>query len=175
MYTFNNMNSSKITNQEAKAFWEQFRRDREINKEFYKRVPEDKLDFRMVTTPQRKSDSPRESLVHQIDTTRDYINGVKTGVLRFEIEYDDLKNPQKLTKDEVLTKFEESKQQLLEILYDPQIGSKKVKAPWSKEPIPAVSSLWGLDSHEILHQGWNLAIMDHLHIERFPVLKAMWG
>lgn len=77
---------SKITDPQAKAFIEQFLRDREINKEFYKRVPEDKFDFRMVNTPQRKS-----------------------------------------------------------------------------------------DSHEILHQGWNLAIMDHLAIERFPALQEMWG
>jgi hypothetical protein len=39
----------------------------------------------------------------------------------------------------------------------------------------AVDMLWGLDSHEILHQGWNLALMDHLKIESFAELKAMWG
>jgi len=80
------MDIPKITDPQAKAFIEQFLRDREINREFYKRVPEDKFDFRMVNTPQRKSDSPRESLAHQIDTTRDYINGVKTGVLQFEVK-----------------------------------------------------------------------------------------
>lgn len=169
------MNVSKITNPEAKALIEQFLRDREINKEFYRRVPEDKLDFRMVDTPRKKSDSPRESLAHQIDTTRDYINGVKTGVLQFSVKYDDLAEPQKLSKKELLAKLEESEQQLIKILSDPEVVKRKVKVPWSKEPIPAVPSLWGLDSHEILHQGWNLAIMDHLNIERFPVLKKMWG
>jgi hypothetical protein len=166
---------SKIINPEAKAFINQFLKDREINKEFYKRVPEDKLDFRMVDTPKRKSDSPRKSLAHQIDTTRDYINGVKSGNLQFGIKYDDLAEPQKLSKDELLTKLEESEKELVEILSDTEIDTKKVKVPWSQEPIPAVSSLWGLDSHEILHTGWNLAIMDHLDIERFPVLQEMWG
>lgn len=169
------MDISKITDPQAKAFIEQFLRDREVNREFYKRVSEDKFDFRMVDTPQRRSDSPRESLTHQIDTTRDYVNGVKTGTLQFGVKYDDLAEPQKLTKDELLAKLAETEEELIQILSDPNMGSKKVKVPWSKEPIPAVPSLWGLDSHEILHQGWNLAIMDFLNIERFPALKAMWG
>jgi len=42
------MDISKITDSQAKAFIEQFLRDRRINKEFYKRIPEDKFDFRMV-------------------------------------------------------------------------------------------------------------------------------
>lgn len=166
---------SRITDTQAKSFIEQFIKDREINKEFYRRVPEDEFDFRMVDTSERKSDSPRESLAHQIDTTRDYINGVKTGVLKFGVEYDDLVELQELTKDELLTKLEESEKELVEILSDPEINKKQVRVPWSKKPIPAVSSLWGLDSHEILHQGWNLAIMDHLNIERFPALRGMWG
>lgn len=169
------MDITNVKNPQAKVFIEQFLKDREINKEFYKRVPEDKFDYRMVDKPDRKSDSPRESLIHQIDTTRDYINGVKTGILQFGIKYDDLLETQELTKDVLLTKLEETEQELIEILSDPEIGNKKVKVKWSKEPVPAVSSLWGLDSHEILHQGWNLAIMDHLNIERFPALKAMWG
>src|SRR3990167_3508473 len=98
------MDISKVTDPQAKAFIEQFIRDREINKEFYKRVPEDKLDYRIVNTPKKKSDSPRESLTHQIDTTRDYIKGVKTGVLKFRIVYDDLSNLQELTKGELLKK-----------------------------------------------------------------------
>lgn len=166
---------SKIINPEAKAFFEQFFRDREINREFYKRVPEDKFNFRMIDAPQRKSDSPRESLIHQIDTTRDYINGVKTGVLRFGMEYEDLKHPENLSKEELLEKLAETEKELFEILCDPNIGNNKAKVPWSESPIPAVTTLWGLDSHEILHQGWNLAIMDHLNMERFPALKRMWG
>jgi uncharacterized damage-inducible protein DinB len=169
------MKTSEVIEPQAKAFIEQFRRDREINKEFYKLVPEEKLDFRMVDTPKRKSDSPRESLAHQIDTTRDYINGVKTGTLQFGINYEDLAEPQTLTKGGLLAKLEEGEKELIEVLSDPEIANKKVQVPWSKEPVSAVSSLWALDSHEILHQGWNLAIMDHLNIERFPALKAMWG
>ena len=131
---------SKITNPEAKRVIEQFFRDREINKEFYKLVPEDKFDYLMVDTPQRKSDSPRKSLAHQIDTTRDYINGVKTGALSFGIKYDDLTSPDKLSKDELLKKLEEAENELIELLTDPKIGDKKVKVPWSTVPIFAIAS-----------------------------------
>ena len=169
------MDLTKVTNPEAKALLSQFLTDREINREFYKRVPEDKFDFRMVDTPKRKSDSPRESLAHQIDTTRDYINAVKTGVLKFGVKYKDLTETARLSKQQLLKKLRETEEELVRILADPEIGKKKVKVPWSKEPIPAITCLWALDSHEILHQGWNLALMDHLNIERFPALKKMWG
>lgn len=169
------MNTLKITDSQAKAFIGTFLKDREINKEFYRQIPEDSFDFRMVDTRRRKSDSPRESLIHQIDTTRDYVNGVKTGLLRFSVEYDDLAKLQKLGKNELLAKLEEGEVELVKILSGAEISDKKVQVPWSKKPISAVSALWALDSHEVLHQGWNLAVMDHLGIKRFPALKRMWG
>lgn len=169
------MNILNINNPEAKRFIDHFLMCREINKEFYKRVPEEKMDLRMVDNPTRKSDSPRESLVHQIDTTRDYINGIKNGILKFGIKYEDLVNSEKYSKTELLNKLEETESNLINVLCDPEIDNKKVKVPWSQEPIPAISSLWSLDSHEILHTGWNLAVMDHLNIERFSSLKNMWG
>lgn len=169
------MDISKIGDPTIKDFIEKFLKDREINKEFYKQVPEKKFDFRMVNTPKRKSDSPRESLIHQIAITRDYINALKTGILQFGIKYEDLTPPHNLTKDALLRKFDETEEELIELLCNPAIVNKKIKVPWSKEPIAAISALWGLDSHEILHQGWNLAIMDHLDIKRFKALKNMWG
>lgn len=169
------MDISKIANPAAKMFIDTFLANRNINKEFYNLVPEDKLDFRMVDIPQIKSDSPRESLIHQIDTTRDYLNGVTSGVLQFDNQYEDLHLPKKLTKSDLLKKLGETEKELIDVLSDPKISNKKVKVPWSKEPIPAIDSLWGLNSHEVLHTGWNLAVMDHLNIERFPALKRMWG
>ncbi len=171
----NNLSLEKVTNPEAKRFLLQFLSDREINRDFYQLVPEEKFDFRMIDTSNRKSDSPRESITHQIDTTRDYINGVKTGVLKFRIIYEDLTNPQKLSKDQLLEKLEQTAEELITLLADEGIENIKVQVPWSKESLPAISSLWGLNDHEILHQGWNLAIMDHLSIPRFPSLQRMWG
>lgn len=107
------MDISNIKDQQAKMFINQFLRDREINKEFYKCVPDHKFDFRMVDSQLRKSDSPRESLVHQIDTTRDYINGVKTGILHFGVEYDDLIDSKKLTRVKLLSIMEEGEKELI--------------------------------------------------------------
>lgn len=168
---------SKITDPQAKTFIVQFLRDREINTEYYKRVPEEKYDFRMVDTPERKSDSPRESLIHQIYVTRNYIYSVEVGKQEWsDARYDLLMKPEikKFTKGNLLDELEKSELELIELLRKTYISKKSVKVPWAKKPIPAINSLWGLDSHEILHQGWNLSIMDHLNIDRFQALKDMW-
>lgn len=169
------MDISKVTNPEAKAFIEAFFRNGEISFEFYKRVPEDKFDYRMVNNKERKSDSPRESLAHQIDTQRDYINAIETGELKFRIDYEDLKEPQKLSKGELLEKLEKEDQRLVSLLKKEENCKKLIKIPWSKNPIPAIAMLWSLNTHEVLYTGWNLALMDHLNIDRFPALKQMWG
>lgn len=170
-----NMDLTSVVNVEAKRFLQQFFSDRAINREFYERVPEDRFDFRIVDDSKRKSDSPRESLAHQIDTERDYISGVKTGELKFGIIYDDLVKSIKLSKSELLQKLQDEDNELIKILSDKEISDKMVKVSWSKEPISALSMIWALDSHEILHTGWNLAIMDCLNIDRFQSLKEMWG
>lgn len=170
------MNSShSITNPKAQAFFKQFKANRRVNRDFYQLVPEEKLDFRMVDTKDKKSDSIRESIVHQIDTTRDYINGVKSGKLQFDISYPDLEDASLLTKEGLIQKLQETEDELTKILSVPDIENKKVVVPWSTEPVEAIDSLWGIDSHEILHQGWNLAEMDHLQISRFPSFIEMWG
>lgn len=166
---------TSVTNAEAKRFLLQFFKDRAINKEFYEKIPENRFDFRIVDTPERKSDSPRESIAHQIDTERDYVNGVKIGELKFGIVYNDLARPIKLTKSELLEKLRDEDNKLVKALSNKDIAEKAVKVPWAKEPIRALSIVWALDSHEILHTGWNLAVMDCLGIERFQKLKEMWG
>src|SRR5260221_2906091 len=134
----------KVTNPEAKFFLSQFLKDREIIVEFFKRIPEDKLDYRMVDTPERKSDSPRESIAHIIDTTRDYINGVKNGELKFGVEYEDLKDTSELSKEQLMMMLSKSTDELIDVLSDPDIANKKVKVPWEDEPIAAVGALWRL-------------------------------
>lgn len=169
------MDHSKVTNPAAKAFLNQFFIDRGINREFYERVPEDKFDYRIVDTSDKKSDSPRESLAHQIETEIGYIKAIELGELKFGVEYEDLSKLKQLSKQELLNKMQKVDQQLIDILADDQNCNKLITVPWSKTPIPAVTMIWSLDSHEILHIGWNLAVMDHLGIERFPKLKQMWG
>ena len=75
---------------------------------------------------------------HQIGVQQDYINGVITGVLKFETEDD--KNLKNLSKAELLKKLTEVDEKLVKILSDKNIGNKKIKTPRSKNPISAVSS-----------------------------------
>lgn len=109
------------------------------------------------------------------DTERDYLNAIGNGKLQFGIVYDDLKEIKKLSKKELLEKLRNEDERMIQLLSNEENCNKKIAVLWSKEPVPTVSMLWALDSHEILHTGWNLALMDHLNIERFPSLKQMWG
>lgn len=167
------INIPRVTDPEARRFLGSFLRDRAINREYYELVPEDKFDYRMVNSPKRKSDSPRESLAHQIGVERDYVYGIATGTLRFESGDDpELK---KLSKSKLLELLSESDRTLIDTLATPGIMSRSVTVPWSPQPVPMVAVIWALDSHEIMHQGWNMAVMDHLDIPRFESLKQLWG
>ena len=167
------MNFSKVTNLQARAFLQQFFEDRNINREFYQRLPEDKFDYRMVDTPERKSDSPRENLGHQIGVEMDYLKALDTEELAFVLGND--RSLKRLSKEEQLKKLEELDKQLIEKLTDEETVKKRIRVPWSKEPVSLIAMLYAFNNHEVLHTGWNLAIMDHLNIERFPALKQMWG
>lgn len=165
------MNLSTITNPAAKAFIYEFFANRDINREVYEKIPADKFDFRM--TP--KSDSPRESLVHQIETEIQYIKAVKDEKLVFGTINADIETLKKLSKEELLQELKKQDEELIKLLSNEQLINNPILVPWSKDPIPAISMLWGLNTHEVLHTGWNLALMDHLGIARFPKLKVVWG
>ena len=167
------MDTSKVTDPKAKYFLDCFFVDREINRQFYKRMPEDKFDFRMVDTSERKSDSPRESLTHQTNVQRIYMKAVEIGKLKFGDYYN-----QKLkakTKDELLKELDKADRELVELLANNNNLKKKIIVPWNKNGIRVVDMFWVLDQHEVLHTGWNMAVMDHLNMERFPALKEIWG
>ena len=38
-----------------------------------------------------------------------------------------------------------------------------------------IDLLFFLRDHEILHIGWNLAVMDYLDLPRYPSLIQYWG
>ena len=172
------IDASKIENAQARNVLAQFLMHREINREFYRRVPADKLDYRMADTKSRRSDSPRESLVHQLYVTRNYVHSVRTGVMQWgEERVALLVIPawQTWDKQRLLSEMQRIEQELATLLSEPDIESRQVAVPWSREPLPALTLLRGLIDHEILHTGWNLALMDLLDIERFPALKDHWG
>lgn len=164
---------SKVKDPEARNFLSTFFLNRGINREYYERVPEEKFDFRMVATPTRKSDTPRESLAHQSNVQRTYMMAVETGELEFGAYYDEgLKIK---SKAELLSELERADIQLVELLSREENLTKKIVVPWDVGGLGTVAMFWSLNAHEVLHTGWNLALMEHLDIERFPALRAMWG
>jgi uncharacterized damage-inducible protein DinB len=172
------MNTSTIASAEARNFLWRFRLNREVNREFYRRVPAEKLDYRMVDSKTHRSDSPRESLLHQLFVVRNYVHSVKTGVMQWGPERERLLLAPALAtwdKKRLLTEMDRTEQELVELLALPDIDSRCVKVAWQDEPLPALRLLQGLNDHEILHTGWNLALMDHLQIERYPALTQLWG
>lgn len=162
-----------VENDKARQFLEVYRLNRSINREFYQRVKEEDFDFRMVDRPQRRSDSVRESLAHQIAVEQTYLEAVESGKLSFG-EYGDSKL-KSLSKSELLNELAQADEKLVELMSDEEKIKRKVEVSWSEELIDVVDMLWSLNSHEVLHTGWNMAVMDHLQIERFNKLKEMWG
>lgn len=158
---------------DVQAFADAFFLHRSINREFYQRISEDQYDFRMVQTPTRISDSPRESLAHQINVQKTYILGIRTGKLTFGAHYDT--SLKQKSKEELLAILDAADVELKEILAKEELVHKMVAVPWNLKGVVAIAMLWSLHNHEILHTGWNLAIMDHLNMERFPQLTSVWG
>jgi len=166
----NKIDTSKITDPEAKRFINIFLTYRGINREFYQLVPEDKFDYRMT----EKSDSPRESLIHQIEIERGYFLGATDGQGHQWGRTKDSTLKEK-SKDELLKLLSEKDQRLIDFLAISENLIKTVTVKYSPTPINVLRFLWAMNDHEILHNGWNLALMDHLNIPRFPALKQIWG
>lgn len=162
-----------ISNRDAQRFFNEFMRNRQINIDFYERVPEGKFDFRLVDTNERKSDSIRESLAHQINVQRTYIKAVETGNLKFGPYY--YKDLSLKTKKDLLLEALDADLRLEELLSHEINCRKLITVPWDSKKINSIVMLWSLNSHEILHTGWNLALMDALGIDRYDSLKQMWG
>ena len=170
------LDTSRVTSPEARDFLWRFMLNREVNREFYRRVPADRLDDRLVDTKTRRSDSPRESLLHQLFVVRNYVHSVKTGVMQWGEERQLLLMAPALSrwgKQRLLEEMQRTEQELVDLLALPDIESRSIKVGWQGEPLPALRLLHGLNDHEILHTGWNLALMDHLQMERYPVLSRL--
>ncbi len=161
-----------IKNPKVKSFYETYLDDRKILRDFYELLSEDKYDYRMVNTPKRKSDSPRESLAHILEVQLMYINGARTGKLEFKdmgVDY-----YSKMSKSELLDEMDKLDKVMFQYLNNDDFNPDEiVETPWGK--VLRISIFYAMRSHEILHQGWNLAIMDHLDMPRYASLKDTWG
>lgn len=127
----------------------------------------------MVDAPERRADSPRESLAHILYVQLVYINGVRSGSAAFGPMGVD-HYPQ-LSRDRLLAELERIEREMYAYLtsaeFDP---GRPVKVFWGGT-MDAIDVLYFLRNHDILHVGWNLAVMDHLKVPRFESLAEYWG
>jgi len=127
----------------------------------------------MVDTPERKSDTPREGLAHLLYVQLVYLNAVKTGKLDFKSM--GVEHYVRMTKEQLLAEMERIDQETWTYLTAETFDSQsKVDVPWGGQ-MNAVDLLFFLRDHDILHIGWNLALMDHLNVPRFESLIMYWG
>jgi uncharacterized damage-inducible protein DinB len=141
--------------------------------DFFTCLTEEQFDFRMVELPERKSDTPRESLAHILYVQLVYLNGVKTGKLEFKSM--GVEHYTEMAKGQLLAEMERIDEEMFAYLTAEAFdSSSRVEVPWGGE-MDAVDVLFFLRDHDILHIGWNLALMDHLNVPRFESLIQYWG
>ena len=164
---------SSIKNPQVRAFYSLWWPQHQIICDFFTRLTEEQFDYRMVDTLDRKSDTPRESLAHLLYVQLVYFDAVKTGKLEFKSM--GVEHYREMTKEQLLAEMERIDQEMLAYLTAETFDSdRRVAVFWGGE-MNAVDVLYFLRDHDILHIGWNLALMDHLNIPRFESLIQYWG
>ena len=164
---------SAIRNPAVRNFYMLYWQQHQIIRDFYERLDEANYDYRMTDTPESKSDSPRESLAHILYVQLVYLDGVKSGVLEYKSM--GTEHYAQLPKAQLLQELERIDRALYDTLtaetYD---SNRTMKVFWGGE-MNAVDVLYFLRDHDILHIGWNLALMDNFNMPRFQSLVNYWG
>jgi hypothetical protein len=168
-----NIDVTSINNPQVKTFYALRWSQHQIVVEFYQRLEEAHYDFRLVDTPQRKSDTPRESLAHLLYVELVYFAAAKTARLAFkDIGVEHYKS---LSKVHLLAEVERIDQEVFAYLNGKTFDSHLlVEVPWGGT-LNVIDLLFFLRDHDVLHIGWNLALMDALNIPRDPALIQYWG
>ena len=159
----------RIADPQVRQFYSLYLPQRRIILDFYEILPDSALDYRMVDTPERKADSPRESLGHLIEVQRAYFEGIRTGEVRWDLppaaDYGAMDKRQLI---EALVALDREMAKYV-------VGSEFDPAAQVEGGGTALEVLYLVRDHDILHVGWNLALMDHLGIERYPSLVEVLG
>jgi uncharacterized damage-inducible protein DinB len=167
------VNPETIQDARVQMFYRLYWPQHEIVAEFFARVPEERYDFRMVDGPQRRSDSVRESLAHVLYVTLVYFRAARTGELAFTSA--GTEHYATLPKEQLLAEMARIDAEMYAYLTAPNFDSGRLVAvPWGGE-MNVMDLLYFLRDHDILHIGWNLALMDHLDMPRYDSLRALWG
>lgn len=163
---------SFIKHPQVRAFYSLYWPQRQILHDFFALLTEEQFDYRMVDTPQRRADTPRESLAHILQVQLIFLNGVKTGKLEFKPM--GVEHYWEMSGEQLLGEMERIDREMFAHLTAEDFDSSaKVEVPWGE--MNAVDVLYFLRDHAILHIGWNLALMDHLDMPRYETLSSHWG
>lgn len=161
-----------IHHPDVRLFYALYWPQRCILRDFYTLLPEEQYDARVVDTPTRHADTPRESLIHLIRIQQIYLAALHTRVLRFEPQHPPLHAT--MRKPDLMHGWEQVEQAMFDTLTaDTFNATQPITVPWG-ESAP-VDLLFFLRDHDILHIGWNLAVMDYLDLPRYASLTAYWG
>lgn len=164
---------ASIKNAHIQVFYSLWWPQHKILYDFITLLTEEQFDFRMVDLPFRKADTPRESLAHLLYVQLVYLNAVKTGKLEFKSL--GTEHHKTMTKEQLLAEWECVDEEMFAYLTAEPFDSQcQVEVPWGGK-MNAVDLLFFLRDHDILHIGWNLAVMDHLNVPRYESLIQYWG
>jgi len=164
---------SSIKNPQIQVFYSLWWSQHQILYDFASHLTEEQFDYRMVDSTTRKADTPRESLAHILYVQLVYLSAVRTGKLEFKDM--GVEHYKAFTKAQLLAEWERIDQEMFAYLIADTFDSGfQVAVPWGGQ-MNAVDLLFFLRDHDILHIGWNLAVMDHLNVPRFESLIQYWG
>lgn len=162
-----------IQNPQVRTLYALWWPQHQIIRDFFGCLTEAQFDYHMVDTPERSSDTPRQSLAHLLYVQLVYLNGVRTGKLEFKSM--GVEHYATLSKEQLLAEMERIDQEMLTYLTAETFDSQgRVEVFWGGT-MNVVDVLFFLRDHDILHVGWNLALMDHLDVQRFESLIQYWG
>ncbi len=164
---------SSIQNPQVRVFYSLWWPQHQILCDFTACLTEEQFDFRMVDSASRKADTPRESAAHILYVELVYLNAVKTGKLEFKSM--GTEHYATMAKEQLLAEWERIDSELFTYLTAETFDSQgQIDVPWGGK-MSAIDILFFLRDHDILHIGWNLALMDHLNVPRFESLIQYWG
>jgi uncharacterized damage-inducible protein DinB len=164
---------ASIKNAQVRTFYALYWPQHQAIIDFYTLLTEEQFDFRLVDTPERKADTPRESLAHILYVQLVYFDAIQTG----KLEYKSMgtEHYPALPRAQLLAELERIDAEMYAYLSaDTFDSSRKVAVFWGGE-MNGIDVLFFLRDHDILHIGWNLALMDYFNMHRFESLVQYWG
>ena len=162
-----------ITNEKVRTFYALYWPQHQVIRDFYARLREGQFDIRLVDRPARKADTPRESLAHILYVQLVFLNGARTGTLAYQSMGCD--HYRELPAAQLLAELDRIDAELYAYLTATDFDAeRRVHVEWGGE-MNVVDMLFFLRDHDILHIGWNLALMDFVEMPRFDSLVQYWG